>query len=142
MSAEQSRDESPVALVGLLAWLTLALAVVFPGFAWFGYSSHGAVGLQAAAIAAGICWLGAAGALSSAFFFRHAQQAMSALVLGMLFRMGLPLGCVLALLSQGGPLVDAGIVGLIVVYYLVSLVVETALSLRLVGLTRQVTKAS
>lgn len=142
MSGDQSPGKASVAFPTLLACLTLVLLVVFPGFAWYGYHGSGPVGLQAAAIAAAICWLGAAGALASAYFFRDSQQAAASLTLGMVFRMGLPLGCVLWLLSQGGPLVDAGIVGMIVVYYLVALVVETALSLRLVGNPRQVTKAS
>ena len=100
----------------------------------------GAVALVA--LAGVVCWAGSGGALLVSGLFRHSSQAVSAMLLGMFFRMGLPLMVIFLLLSSGGPLLDAGVVGMIVVYYLISLVVETILSLRLVGPQQQVSKAS
>lgn len=142
MNDDRQSEVSPNSLGLLLAWLTLPLLVVFPAFAWYGYSRVGVDGILAAALAGVVCWAGAAGALITAGLLRQSQQAASALMLGMLFRMGLPLAAIAWLMSQGGWLAEAGVVGMILVYYLVSLIVETVLSLRLVGSPRQVTKAS
>jgi len=60
----------------------------------------------------------------------------------MLIRMGLPLGVGLALHRQGGPLADAGVFGLVVIFYLVMLVTEAYLSVRLVKQSTEKTKAS
>ena len=49
----------------------------------------------------------------------------------MIFRMGLPMGVGLLLNYGGGPLASAGVFGWIVVFYLLTLAVETLLSLHL-----------
>jgi hypothetical protein len=142
MNDDRQSEVGSSSLGLLLVWLTLPLLVVYPAFAWYGYSRVGVDGILAAALAGVICWVGAAGALAVASLFRQSQQAASALMLGMLFRMGLPLAAVAWLMTQGGWLAEAGVVGMILIYYLVSLIVETVLSLRLVGSPRQATKAS
>jgi hypothetical protein len=61
----------------------------------------------------------------------------------MFFRMGVPLIVGFALDRAKGPLADAGVFGMIVGYYLVGLLVETLLSVRLIGTkTRGVARAS
>lgn len=123
-------------------WLTLALLLAFPAFAWYGYSQHSTDGLAAAAIAFGVCWLGSALALLCSAMFQGPQQATNSLMLGMMFRMGLPLGAGLLLTTQNGILAEAGVIGMIVVYYLLALVVETLLSLRFVNSNKQASKVS
>jgi hypothetical protein len=62
----------------------------------------------------------------------------------MLFRMGVPLAVGIASVRGGGPLAEAGVFGMILVYYFVTLVAETGLSLKLVppaDVTTNVTKA-
>ena len=56
--------------------------------------------------------------------------------------MGLPMGVGLALTRTGGPLAEAGLFGMILVFYLVGLVVETILSVRILGSSQGVAKAS
>lgn len=98
---------------------------------------------MAAAIAGAICWAGALSALLLIGLFRASQnQMVSATLLGMLFRMGLPLVTGLVLTRNGGPLADAGLFGMILVFYLVGLVVETILSVRILGSSQHVAKAS
>ncbi len=60
----------------------------------------------------------------------------------MIFRMGVPLVFGVALQQGHEQLAAAGIFGTILLYYLLSLVVETLLSLRLIPSTLQVSKAS
>jgi hypothetical protein len=100
-------------------------------------------GLWAAVVAGGICWLGAMAALLLVGLMRGGPQVVHGTLLGMLFRMGLPLAAGLLLTVRGGPLADAGVFGMIVVYYLIGLLVETLLSVSLVGSsTGTVVKAS
>ena len=123
--------------------LSLTLLIAFPAIAGYGYSNHGENGVLAAALAGGICWIGALIALVLVGLFRSSHnQMVSATLLGMLFRMGLPLVTGLALTRAGGPLAEAGLFGMILVFYLVGLVVETILSVRILGSSQDVAKAS
>ena len=121
-------------------WLTLALAAVFPAFAAFGFVQSGAMGIAAAAVAALVCWVGASAALLLVGLFRAPEQALVGLLLGMFFRMGLPLGAALLLSLQGGALVEAGVMYMLILNYLLALVLETLLSLRLVRPAGKVSK--
>ena len=90
---------------------------------------HGRTGLRAVAVAAGVCLLGALVALVIAHGLRAPRYALYGLLLGMAARMGIPLGCGLAFHLRGGALVDAGLLYYLLVFYPVTLGVETALSL-------------
>jgi hypothetical protein len=117
--------------------------VAFPVVAWFAHGQHGEDGVKAAALAAGICWVGAMIALLLVGLFRASHnQMVSATLLGMFFRMGLPLMTGLMLTRAGGPLAEAGLFGMILVFYLVGLLVETILSVRLLGSSQRVAKTS
>ena len=122
--------------------LTVVLLAAYPLFAWFGYSQHGADGLLAAAVAGIVCWFGGIAALVLTTSVRSPEGAVSGTLLGMLFRMGFPLAAGVMLDRSGGALAAAGVLGMILLYYLLTLVVETLLSLRLVNPGRGVSKAS
>jgi hypothetical protein len=123
-------------------WLSLALVGAFPGFAGYGFYSAGAGGVSAALVAGGVCWVGATAALVLSAMFRSPEQALVGLLMGMFFRMGLPLAAGFVLIQSGGPLVEAGVIPLLVGYYLVALVVETLLSLRFIASPVKVSKAA
>ena len=124
-----------------LAWsclvLTTALLVVFPAFAYVGFSRSGLNGLASAAVAGTVCWLSGLASLLLIGLFRGAQAVVSAMLMGMVFRTGVPLAVGLILAQQGGQLARAGVFGMILGYYLVTLVVDTLLSVRLVGSEKQ-----
>lgn len=127
------------------AALTAATVVALPVFAWAGYAWHGPPGIYAAGTAAGVCWAGALVALVLTAALRGPKRAVSGVLLGMLFRMGVPLVAGILLDRQGGPLAKAGVFGMIVGFYFVTLLVETLLALRLVkprGKRTRVTEAS
>jgi len=113
--------------------LTAALLAVFPAFAYFGYLRSGASGLTAAGVAGGVCWLAGLVSLMLIGTFRGQQAAVNALLLAILVRTGLPLVVGLVLTEQGGELARAGVFGMILGYYLVALVVDTLLSVRLLS---------
>ena len=116
--------------VGLLVAVT---AVAFTGVAAWRFSQVGVIGIWAAAIAAAICLVGAVAALIATGMLRGGgpHAAVSGMLLGMLFRMGLPLGALVAFQQNGGTLVAAGIVGCLLLVYPVTLLAEVALAVSL-----------
>ena len=61
------------------------------------------------------------------------EKAVTNILLAIFFRTGLPLGAGFLLQGAGGELAQAGVFGMILCYYLVALLVETILSVRLIG---------
>lgn len=113
-------------------WLSVVVLAVLPVMAGYGYSAYGRMGVYAALAAAGICWLGAVIALVVTALTRGAQSGGYGLLLGIAFRTGIPLVASMMLKEQGGPLAEAGVFGMIVVYYLITLTSETLLAMRLI----------
>ena len=60
---------------------------------------------------------------------RRPQYVLTLVHVGMMIRMGIPLAAALAVYFVGGPLADAGFLYYLVVFYPVTLTVETFLSL-------------
>lgn len=89
----------------------------------------GAEALKAAALAAGLCLIGAASALLIGDRLRGPHGALASLWLGMILRMGVPLTAGLIIHLHGGPLAQAGLLWYLVVFYPITLTVGTILSL-------------
>lgn len=104
----------------------------------------GQVAFAASALAAAVVWLaGGLGLLITTHALENQtggnQAGVTAVLMAMLLRIGLPLGSVV-LLAQlgtqwewGARFAEAGYFGLVVVHYLVALVIETVLSVRLLS---------
>ena len=112
-------------LVGSCAWLA---AVVIPGalvaavicggtFAWQTIST--------AAIAGGVCYVAAALSLVATFVGNRAGYPVQGLLIGMFFRMGLPLLAIAAVGTRGT------LGATIVLVYLLALIADTILALRM-----------
>lgn len=112
------------AIVLVLAVLTVYGAV--GPVAWF---LSGSVGLAAAGLAAGVCLGGAAAALATSHVFRAPQHVLYGVLFGMAARMGLPLAAGLICWRQGGPLAEVGVLYYLLIFYPITLGVETVLSL-------------
>jgi hypothetical protein len=124
------------------AWLTLTVLVALLIVGGVAGTMRGSDAALAAAVAAGVCWFGSIAALVVTGYSGRSDHAVQGHLLGMFFRLGLPLACGLAFQKVGGTLADAGVFGLIVVFYLVTLVAETILSLRLIKQHRKTTPAT
>ena len=132
----QPSSSSPLlARIGRLGALgrtaVLTASVTLLGFllAPLAFRLSGWDGLAAVAVAAGLCWLGGELALLIGGLLVGPAAAMHAMVLGMLARMAVPLlgGAVLHLSS---PLLSsAGMVFYLLAFYMLTLVVEAALTL-------------
>jgi hypothetical protein len=98
------------------------------------YLLRGPSGLWAAAVAAGVCWLGSLLALTgTAMFGRSGPNApLFTLFFGMVFNCALPFAAGLALYRAGGALAEAGVFGLTIICFQFALFVETVLALCLV----------
>ena len=115
-----------------IAILALVIAGVFPLFAWYGYQRYGTTGLATAGIAAAICFF--SGALALVVTGRSiGSNSPVGLLFSMLIRTGIPLAAGLVLSSNFEILRNAGVFGMILVYYLITLSVETTLAVRLIG---------
>jgi hypothetical protein len=116
-------------LAAQAAVLTVAVLAVYAVVAPVAAAISGLVGLAAAAVAAGLCLVGAGLALVASRRFRDPKNSLQGVLIGMLLRMGVPLFSALAIQVQGGSLAKAGVLIYLVVFYPVTLFVETALSL-------------
>lgn len=104
---------------------------IWPLFAAVGYARSGPEGILAALLAGGVCGGGALIGLLLAGRFSLGDHAVSGVLLSMILRMGIPLTACVVLLATGGPLVKAGVLAMILVYYLLMLLAETWFLLRL-----------
>ena len=123
-----------LSLWAAMFWMSLALCLVLPLAAWIGYERHASLGAASAAIAVGVCWLGGAVGLAVLCVFDGLGNAVAGVLGSMLFRMGLPLGACVVIASSFPSLMQADFPLMIICVYLVTLVVETWLSLRMASL--------
>lgn len=124
------RRAGPVVKMLLPGLVVLAGLVVVAPLAWL---VAGPFSVVAAAVAAACCGFGAALGtflgMVVGLAARGPGRAAYEFLAGMLFRMGIPLGAATAIHLAGGPLADAGLLYYLLLFYPVTLAVETALSL-------------
>jgi hypothetical protein len=123
-------ERAPVAVACLS--LTLALLLVFPCLCAYAYPTYAGRGIAAAGVALGVNWCGGLLALLLIIGLRRGRWVLHGVLGAMIVRMFLPMVAGLVLVNCVRPLANAGVFGMIVVYYLVGLVVETFLVVRLV----------
>ncbi len=111
------------------AVLGLVVLAVYVPVAPFAALHRGLMGMAAAALGALFCWLGAECGLLICGLFQDPKLAAQGMLLGMLPRMAIPIGMGLAVQLLGGPLAEAGVLVYLVVFYPVTLSVETVLCL-------------
>lgn len=126
----------PASLPRACAILSAALLLLLPVVGAYGYLTSGAVGILAAMVAFGICLVPGILALCLTAISQKLNQGVQGILGAMGVRMGAPLAALLVLPKMGGPLIAAGVIGMTLVFYLVTLVVETWLSLRFVPVTK------
>jgi hypothetical protein len=112
-----------VAMLGIAP--LILLAIIGPVIANWG----GGNALAGAALAALLCWAGAAVALGVGNLLRGPDLMLAALLLGMTARMGIPLGFGVTVHLLGGRLAQTGTLYYILIFYPVTLLVEVMLML-------------
>ena len=115
--------------------ITLVLGGVFPLIAWIGYKQYQQAGFNAVLIAALLCWVGSIIGIIPAILVRNSEQpkqGVNAVLVGMLIRMSIPFGGGLFLHQSVEKLADAKILMFTLIYYLIALIVDTILALKIV----------
>jgi hypothetical protein len=136
------REQSPASLLLGCAVLTALLLLAGVGFGYYGNQRFGHAGVQAATIAGAVCWVAGCLALVLTFLGSRRNWGLGAVLGSMGIRLGLPLVTGLALQRLSPPLAEAGVFGMILGNYLIMLVAETLLSLKLISpSTKPMTKA-
>ncbi len=129
-SSPPNQSHSAGELIRAGVWLTVAVAICLPASVWWGHEYAGQSGVLAAAVAAGLCWLGSLLAVFVRTLFSKPQDAVSATLGAMLARMIIVLGGALAIGSTVPSLAEAAFGGQVIVFFLLTLAVETVLAVR------------
>ena len=124
----------PLRLLTCCSILSAAMLPFYGVVAAIAYSLHGQAGVQAATVAAGVCWLGSTLALTGTWRFGRTglNGPLFTLFFGMVFNCALPFLVGMVLYRSGGALAQAGVFGLTLVFFQFALIVETLLSLCLI----------
>jgi hypothetical protein len=116
-----------------IAVLGAALALVSAGAGLLAARRYGSAAYGASAFAAAVNWIAGSIALATIVLSRNQPWRTNAALLAMGGRMILPLFAVAYFSRSQNWLAAHGVVGLIVLHYLVGLVIETVMSVRLVA---------
>jgi hypothetical protein len=116
-----------IGFAGRAAVLTSVLFGAWVAIGSLAFFLTGQSGLSAATLAAGLCWFPAVLALLVAGHLTG--RPLTRLLAAMGLRMALPLMVGVIVVLHGGPLVRAGFLNYLVIFYLLTLTVETALIL-------------
>lgn len=120
-------------IVGYIVLLGIVLAAAAVAAGYVAARFYGPGAYAASAVAAAINWFAGSIALSIVGASSDPTWRVQGALLGMMVRMAVALGAIIFFMNTRLALTADGVVALIVVHYLVGLVVETALTLRLVA---------
>jgi hypothetical protein len=129
--------------MSLAASCAILAVVVAPASilaAWISTRQWSAETLLAAVIGGGICLIAGCLALAATFLGNRWNSPVQGVLAGMLFRLGLPLVGLVVLPKLEQPSIPPGVAGTILGVYLVALIVETALALRMAPLRTHAVK--
>jgi len=118
----------PLGLFVSAAWLLGVTVLVYALVAATAVSLFGAAGVWAATVAMLVCLGGGVLALVATHWVKGPMQPLATVALGMLARVAAPLACCMVLMIQRGPLLEAGFVVDLLVFYVATLGVETWLA--------------
>lgn len=130
-SSPDTQPQNPIGeLVLAGTWLTCAVAMALPLTLWWASDFAGNMGMLASAMAAGLCWVASLVALFVRTRFPSPQDVVAGTLGAMLVRMVMIFGGAILLASAFPQLTKAAFWGQVVVYFLVTLAMETWLAVR------------
>lgn|GEM_PF-3326611 len=133
------RAEPSLALACLL--LAVAVAPAAAGAGYWAFARHGLLGVTAVCIAAITCWLAATAALLLAGLLRNTPHSVSGILGGTLVRISLPLIVAAGCKIVAPALFQTGLLGYLLLFFLLTLVVETLLLVWLLRFGRPVSSS-
>lgn len=108
-----------------LIWLTAVLLAALGGVGGWSWSREGMTGLAASCLAAGVCWAASLAAIFITARTCNTPKALAGVLGGILVRTGVPMAAAVAASNLSQPLAEAGVFGKFVIFFLISLAVET-----------------
>lgn len=132
----------PEGIVTACAILAAAVWLTFPLAAYFAHVQRGVQGVVAVAVAAVVCWLTSTTALLITSLYSTAKSGVTGVFLGVFLRSAVPLLAAILLTNTSRALAEGGVFGAFVVFYLLTLVVETVLVVRIINRVHGVAKSS
>jgi hypothetical protein len=123
-----------------IALLGAVLAIAAACIAAFAFERHGMDGVLAAVLAAVVCWISASAALFITVQTTGGPQAVAGLFLSIAIRTFPPLLLGVASTAMHGRLSEAGLFGFIVILYLIALLVETCVAVKLASDRTRITR--
>jgi len=129
-------SRSSLSLPGLIASCALLAVVLAPtalAVAWLAAGELSPQTIISAAVGGSVCFLAAALALTTTYLANRFQAPVQGVLVAMLLRMGLPLVALIALPNMGGTIATSRVTSTILGVYLIALVLETILSLRMIA---------
>jgi hypothetical protein len=119
----------------LLRAIVVVSAVVFVGFvvlATVAWQKHQSVGVLAAVLAATVCWASSVAALCLTYQTTGSPNALSGVLGGIMLRTGVPMAFAVVGSSANSQLAHAGLMGMTMLMFLLSLAVETLMAVGIV----------
>lgn len=118
--------------LGGVALVAAVVGVTVPVAAWIAFGHLDTVIALQAAVAGLICWLAAVAALAATVLGTHWGWPVQAMLVSTVLRMGIPLAAVMVAPHFGGVWASRAWAGMLVGVYLVALVAETLVAVRMV----------
>jgi len=140
-SARSDREVRVSAFFASTCWLGAVVLVALVLVGALAFSRSGAAGFAAAVVGAVVCFSSAALAMWVTAASAGGASAINGSLLAILIRTGFPLLLGVVVLRASPPLAEAGLFGMIFVFYLLTLTAETVLAVRLVNLITHRPKA-
>jgi hypothetical protein len=122
-----------LSLIVSCALLAAVLAPTALAVAWLAAGELSSQTWIGAAVGGSICFLAAALALTTTYLANRFHAPVQGVLVAMLLRMGLPLAALIALPKMGGAFAQSGVTSTILGVYIIALVLETMLSLRMIA---------
>jgi hypothetical protein len=124
-------DRRPPSLAGACVRLTLVVVVAYPIVALIGREVVKKPIWETAGLAAGLCWISATLALLLFDHFRRVGNVAAGTLSGTLVRIGIPLMVGLVAINSSEKLRDERFFEIVLVFYFITLVADTILTLAL-----------
>ncbi len=131
VNSSTSDVRRPPSLAGACIRLALVVVIAYPIVALIGEQVVKNPVWETAGLAAGVCWVSATLALLLFDHFRRVGNAAAGTLAGTLVRLGIPLIVALVAINTSEKLRDERFLEIVLVFYFITLVADTMLTLAL-----------
>ena len=128
-SASQLKAKSLIKAIVVLSTVVFVAFVVLATVAW---QRHQSIGVLAAVLATAVCWSSSVAALCLTYRTTGSPNALAGVMGGIMLRTGIPMAFGIIGSSANSQLANAGLLGMTMLMFLLSLAVETLMAVGIV----------